>query len=118
MDLSQFFRQCPKAALGFSGGVDSAYLLYAAVENGAQVQPYFVKTAFQPQFELEDARRLCAQLGVELSVLELDIFNVPPGGREPSRPVLFLQKGAVWPVEGTGPTRWLQGVDGWHQCFR
>ena len=44
MDLSQFFRQCPKAALGFSGGVDSAYLLYAAVENGAQVQPYFVKT--------------------------------------------------------------------------
>ncbi len=30
---------CP----GFSGGTDSAYLLYEAVEHGAQVRPYFVK---------------------------------------------------------------------------
>ena len=92
MDLSQFFRQCPKAALGFSGGVDSAYLLYAAVENGAQVQPYFVKTAFQPQFELEDARRLCAQLGVELSVLELDILNVPQVAENPADRCYFCKK--------------------------
>ena len=83
MELRGFFHQCPQAALGFSGGVDSAYLLYAALENGAQVRPYFVKTAFQPQFELEDARRLCAQLGVELTVLELDILAVPRVGENP-----------------------------------
>ena len=77
MELKEFFRQCPRVALGFSGGVDSAYLLYAALEHGAQVKPYFVKTAFQPRFELEDARRLCAQLGVELTVLELDMLAVP-----------------------------------------
>ena len=92
MDLSQFFQRCPKAALGFSGGVDSAYLLYAAVENGAQVQPYFVKTAFQPQFELEDARRLCAQLGVELSVLDLDILNVPQVAENPADRCYFCKK--------------------------
>ena len=40
MTLNEFFSIHPKAALGFSGGVDSAYLLYAAVRNGAQVQPY------------------------------------------------------------------------------
>lgn len=72
MTLSEFFSQHPKAALGFSGGVDSAYLLYAAVQCGADVRPYYIKTAFQPQFELDDARRLCAQLGVPLTVLELD----------------------------------------------
>lgn len=83
MDLQEFFAQCPKVALGFSGGVDSAYLLYAALEHGAQVRPYFVKTAFQPAFELEDARRLCAQLGVELSVLELDVLSVPHVGENP-----------------------------------
>lgn len=77
MELKEFFRQCPRVALGFSGGVDSAYLLYAALEHGAQVKPYFVKTAFQPRFELEDARRLCAQLRVELTVLELDVLAVP-----------------------------------------
>ena len=83
MELREFFQQCPKAALGFSGGVDSAYLLYAGVQAGAQVRPYFVKTAFQPQFELEDARRLCEELGVELTVLERDILSVPSVGENP-----------------------------------
>ena len=77
MELRDFFQECPKVALGFSGGVDSAYLLYAALDHGAQVRPYFIKTAFQPQFELEDACRLCAQLGVELTVVELDVLQVP-----------------------------------------
>ena len=35
MNLKEFFQACPKAALGFSGGVDSAYLLYAAVDAAA-----------------------------------------------------------------------------------
>ena len=47
MDIEQFFQEHPKVALAFSGGVDSAYLLYAAVKSGAQVRPYYVKTAFQ-----------------------------------------------------------------------
>ncbi len=77
MTLNEFFSIHPKAALGFSGGVDSAYLLYAAVRNGAQVQPYFVKTPFQPEFELRDARRLAAELKVRLIVLEYDILSHP-----------------------------------------
>ena len=40
MNLEQFFREHPKVALAFSGGVDSAYLLYTAVKSGAQVRPY------------------------------------------------------------------------------
>lgn len=75
MDLEQFFREHPRAALAFSGGVDSAYLLYAAVKCGAQIRPYYVKTPFQPQFEYEDALRLCRELGVELTTLELDVLK-------------------------------------------
>ena len=55
MTLQQFFAQNGKAALAFSGGVDSAYLLYAALHYGADVTAYYVKSAFQPQFEYEDA---------------------------------------------------------------
>ena len=84
VNLKEFFQACPKAALGFSGGVDSAYLLYAAVDAGADVRTYFVKTAFQPQFELEDARRLCNQLGVELTVVELDVLTVPQVRENPA----------------------------------
>ena len=38
---------------------------------------YYVKTAFQPEFELEDARRLARQLNVPLTVIEKDILSVP-----------------------------------------
>lgn len=84
MKLSGFFRQNSRAALAFSGGVDSAYLLYAAVNCGADVQPYFVKSAFQPQFELQDARRLAQQLEVKLTVLPLDILASPEVTANPS----------------------------------
>ncbi len=74
MELSEFFRENPKAALAFSGGVDSAYLLYAALHFGADVRAYYVKSAFQPQFELADARRLAEQLSAELRILKADVL--------------------------------------------
>ena len=84
MTLDQFFKEHPRAALAFSGGVDSAYLLWAGVRAGAEVRPYFIKTPFQPQFELEDARRLCAQLGVELAVIRFDVLTAPEVAANPS----------------------------------
>lgn len=74
MTLQDFFKETPKAALAFSGGVDSAYLLYAAHQCGADVRPYYVKSAFQPQFELDDALRLTRQLDLALTILDLDIL--------------------------------------------
>ena len=72
MTLQDFFTQHPKVALAFSGGVDSAYLLYSAVQAGVKVRAYYVKSAFQPQFELEDAVRLAEQLGADLKILPVD----------------------------------------------
>lgn len=77
MTLQDFFREHPRAALAFSGGVDSAYLLYAALSCGADVKAYYVKSPFQPQFELEDAKRLAAQLGAEMEILPLDVLKAP-----------------------------------------
>ncbi len=74
MTLTEFFESQPRAALGFSGGVDSAYLLWAAVKAGAEVRPYFVRTPFQPEFEQADAKRLTQELGVPLTIVELDIL--------------------------------------------
>ena len=77
MTLTDFFKANPKAALAFSGGTDSAYLLWAAAQAGAAVQPYFIRSAFQPRFELADAQRLCAQLGLALRVLDCDVLARP-----------------------------------------
>ena len=77
MTLNEFFDRPGPVALAFSGGVDSALLLYAGARAGCDIRPSYVKTAFQPQFELDDARRLCGELGVALTVLELDILAHP-----------------------------------------
>lgn len=74
MELSDFFREHTNVALAFSGGTDSGYLLYAAGRYGAACRAYYVKTPFQPDFELEDARKLADELHAELSVAEYDIL--------------------------------------------
>ena len=74
MTLTDFFTDNPKVAIALSGGVDSAYLLYAALQNGADVRAYYIKTPFQPRFEYEDAVRLCRELGVPLTVIEENVL--------------------------------------------
>ena len=75
MTLNDFFIDNSSVALGFSGGVDSSYLLYAAIKSGAKVRAYYVKSAFQPKFELDDAQRLAEELGADLIVLPVDVLS-------------------------------------------
>ena len=75
MELIRFFTEHPKAAIAFSGGVDSAYLLYAAIRAGADVTAYCACTEFQPRFELEDAMSLASSLGARLVFLRLSALE-------------------------------------------
>ena len=77
MELSEFFSKNRKAAIAFSGGVDSSLLLYAALRAGADCCAYYVKSAFQPEFELEDAKRLAAHCCARMKVLTVDIASCP-----------------------------------------
>lgn len=83
MELTEFFHQYPRIALAFSGGTDSAYLLWAAREAGAQVGAYLMATLFQPAFELADARRLAEELGAPLRVISYNVLEVPEVAANP-----------------------------------
>lgn len=74
--LRAFFADHPRMALAFSGGVDSAYLLYAARACGCDVAAFYAQSAFQPEFERRDAQRLAEQLDVPLNVVPLDVLAV------------------------------------------
>ena len=84
MLIQDFFKENPICAVAFSGGVDSACLLWAAAAYGSRTAAYFVKTPFQPAFELEDARETAGRLGAELRVLEADILSVPEVAANPT----------------------------------
>ena len=84
MTLNEFFEQNPKAALAFSGGVDSAYLLYAAMQAGADIKAYYVKAQFQPQFEYNDAMKLAGQLGADVRIIRADVLADPQVAANPA----------------------------------
>ena len=92
MDLKAFFEHNPKVALAFSGGVDSAYLLYAAVSCGADVRAYYVKTPFQPEFEYEDALRLARQLDAEMVTIDLDVLSDNSIAENPKNRCYYCKK--------------------------
>ena len=73
--LMAFLQEKGKIAIAFSGGTDSAYLLYAAAKSGAEVKAYTVKSAFQPAFETADAKRLADGLYVASEVIPVDILQ-------------------------------------------
>lgn len=73
--LRAFFKAHPSLALAFSGGADSAYLLYAARTCSCNIHAYYVSSPFQPAFELEDARRLAESLQADMTVLSLNVLE-------------------------------------------
>ncbi len=92
MDIQDFFVENPICAVALSGGVDSALLLWAAGTYGEKTAAYFVKTPFQPDFELEDAKKTARLLGADLTVLELDVLEIPEVAANPADRCYFCKR--------------------------
>lgn len=100
MELSEFFALHPKAAIAFSGGVDSAFLLYSALRFGADVTAYYVNSTFQPDFELMDAKRLAEELGARMQVIELDILSDAKICENPPERCYFCKRRIMAAISG------------------
>ena len=86
MTLAEYFKDHPRAALAFSGGVDSAYLLWAGKHYGCDLTAYYVHTAFQPEFEFRDARLLSQEVGVPMALTAATTVK-PPFSPDSGRPL-------------------------------
>ena len=73
--LHDFFAQHPRIAVALSGGTDSSYLLYQAKATGGLVHAYTVRSVFQIESELDDAKRLADDLDVPFTIIPIDILN-------------------------------------------
>lgn len=115
MTLKEFFVQNPRTAVAFSGGTDSALVLWAARQYGREVRAYYVHTAFQPAFELADARRLASELDVPLTVVEVDVLSVPEAAANGPRRCYYCKRAlftALWQTaRADGHTVLLDGTN-------
>ena len=75
MTLQEFFTNYPQIAVAFSGGADSAYLLYMAKQYAEETLGIYVSTPFQPAFEKQDAVRFCREYDIPLTIVPYDIFQ-------------------------------------------
>ena len=92
LTLQKFFEEHPRVAIAFSGGVDSAYLLYAASKYAKEVRAYYVKSEFQPQFELDDALKLAKELNADVKVINLSVLTNPDVCENPANRCYYCKR--------------------------
>jgi uncharacterized protein len=97
MTLSEFFKKHNQCAIAFSGGVDSSYLLYEAIKCNAKVKAYYVKSAFQPQFELDDAIKMSKFLNADMEILPVDVLEEESVAANPANRCYYCKE-AVFKV--------------------
>ena len=92
MTLKEFFTRHPRAALAFSGGADSSYLLWAGLQWAEKLGVYYVKSPFQPEFEYRDALRLAEELGAPVTVIPADPLCDPRVAANPANRCYFCKQ--------------------------
>ncbi len=76
--LIEYLRGYERAAIAFSGGVDSSFLLKAAAfaMDKENVIAITADSAFVPSKELEEAKSIAASVGVEHIILDMDVLAI------------------------------------------
>lgn len=74
-NLAAFFKNNHRVAIGYSGGVDSSYLVHVAVSERADALPIFIKTPFIKDSEQEEAELFCSKRGIRMEIADIDLYS-------------------------------------------
>lgn len=91
--LAAWIRDCGSLAIGYSGGVDSAYLAAVAVaELGtSRVLAVVGRSASYPESQWTAARQVASLIGLEIAEIETDELNDPRYAANPTNRCYFCK---------------------------
>lgn len=92
MRIEDFFKLHKEVAVAFSGGVDSAVLLLLSKKYADRVEAYYVKSAFQPEFEYNDALIIAKMLDIKLNVISVDVLSDDTVVKNPADRCYYCKK--------------------------
>ena len=92
--VKQWFATCENgAAIAFSGGVDSTFLLACAQEAlGERVIAYTAISDFFPKWEQSDAKQMALHIGARHELIHLDVLGVPEIAHNGPRRCYYCKK--------------------------
>ena len=90
--LRRLLSELPTAMVAFSGGVDSTFVLRIAREEiGPQVVGLTTTSASMPARELEEARRLAQEIGIDHQVISTDEVAIEDYAKNPINRCYFCK---------------------------
>ena len=92
-DLQKFFRSCGSAAIAFSGGVDSTFLLKVAHDElGEKVLAVSALSPLFPKRERDEAVDFCKKEGIRHLYFQIDPLEIPGFKQNPENRCYICKK--------------------------
>ncbi len=109
--LVEYFRQKGSAAIAFSAGVDSTFMLYAAHEAlGDRAVAITALSAFFPGQEASEAEEFCNKYGIRHVVLKEDILKAEGVSENPKNRCYLCKKSLFTDIIKTAADEGVQYV--------
>ena len=120
MTLQSFFGESRVRLTSFLRRCGFCYLLYEGARCGADVKPYYIKTAFQQTFVYADIPLPAKRVGVEVTVLELPRILLSSLQSRPALLTSFAITVNAVCFQTLKDRAISDGypIAGWHQCLR